>query len=77
MNGKLTSLRDKLDRNATSNSADDALHHLARTPHQKEDNDGSCWLCDQRIYTLIFWSESIGYQAAQKLPLNIKQDIIE
>lgn len=37
----------------------------ASTPAAEEDNPGSCWICDQRIYTLIFWSESIGFQAAE------------
>lgn len=33
---------------------------------------GNCWVCDQKIYTLIFWSESIGYHAATKVDFKYK-----
>ena len=49
----------------------------ASTPAAEGDNLGSCWICDQRIYTLIFWSESIGFQAAEKVNAKTRKIVMD
>jgi hypothetical protein len=42
-----------------------------------EDKQEDCWVCDQSIYTLIFWSPSIGRNFSYKINEELKQKAIE
>lgn len=63
----------------TFGAADDgaAQEDGASTPAAEGDNLGSCWICDQRVYTLVFWSESIGFQAAEKVDAKTKKIVMD
>ena len=48
---------------------------LAVSPER--DSEGSCWICEKKIYALVFWSESIGFHAAEQLDPKTKKTIVD
>ena len=44
---------------------------------QKESNKPGCWICDKYVYTLFFWTRSIGMKHAIHIHDRDKKDEID